>query len=195
MEGLRRHQSLVVAGTAAFVVAGTLAAGCDSHATRPKPATVRESCNESWVPTAQTFKGYGAWRMTSIRIGPITLLGAHAAAERDVAAYGSIKFRTLVRPRTPVKVEIAPASRAAVGFVPPADAERSIWPKRGAPILRLAPCVANFPPARGVLAIGYPMFLRVRRNACVRFRVEETRPGRSTRGTVSIGAGKCPRSA
>ena len=82
-------------------------------------------------------------------------------------------------------VEIGQAARSAVGFVAPADALHSIWPKQGAPILRLAPCRADFPPVRGLLAIGYPMFLRVRRNACVPLTVGETRR------TLSIGTGRC----
>jgi hypothetical protein len=107
------------------------------------------------------------------------------AAHRDVAAYGSIKFRTLVRPRTAVTIEIGRTARSAVGFVSASDADRSTWPKRGAPILRLAPCRADFPPVRGLLAIGYPMYLRVRHNACVPLTVGHTRR------TVSIGAGRC----
>ena len=164
-----------------------LAAGCDSRSTPPKRlAVVRESCDDSWVPTAQTFVGYGDWRRASVRIGPVTLMGAKtAAAHRDVAAYGNIKFRTLVRPQTPVRIEIAPAARSAVGFVSPDDALRSIWPKHGAPIMRLAPCPMNFLPYHGLRAIGYPMFLRVRRNACVPLTVGQTRR------TVSIGAGDC----
>jgi hypothetical protein len=177
---------VLVGAVASLVGAGTLASGCDSRSTPPTPlAVVRESCADSWVPTERTFVGYGDWRRTSIRVGPITLMGAKAAAQRDVAAYGNIKFRTLVRPRTPVTVEIGPAARSAVGFVANADASRSIWPKHGAPILRLAPCRADFPPVRGLLAIGYPMFLRVRRNACVPLTVGQTRR------TVSIGAGRC----
>jgi len=184
-------RSFVLAGAVASLVgAGTLASGCDSHSTPPKRlAAVRESCQESWVPTAETFKGYEPLSRTSVRIGPTTLMGARTAARRDVAAYGSIKFRTLVRPRTPVTVEIAQSARSAVGFVAPLDAERSIWPKHGAPLLRLASCPANYPPVHGVVAVGYPMFLRVRRNACVGFTV---RAGQSTRRTVSIGAGRCP---
>ena len=106
-------RSLVLAGAVASLVgAGALASGCDSRSTPPKRlAVVRESCDDSWVPTARTVVGFGNWRRTSIRIGPITLMGAKTAAHRDVAAYGSIKFRTLVRPRTPVTVEIAPAAR------------------------------------------------------------------------------------
>jgi hypothetical protein len=180
---------VLVGAVAGLVGAGTLASGCDSRSTPPKRlAIVRESCVDSWVPTARTFVGYGKdWRTTSIRIGPITLMGAKTGAvHRDVAAYGSIKFRTLVRPRTPVTVTIGPAARSAVGFVAPADALGSTWPKRGAPILRLAPCRADFLPVRGLLAIGYPMFLRVRRNACVPLTVGKTRR------TVSIGAGRCP---
>jgi hypothetical protein len=185
-------RSFVLVGAAACLVgAATLVAGCDSRGTpRKRLAVVRESCDDSWVPTARTFIGYGNWRRTSIRIGPITLMGAKTgAAHRDVAAYGNIKFRTLVRPLTAVTVEIAPAARSAVGFVAPADAERSIWPKHGAPLLWLASCPANYPAVHGVLRIGYPMFLRVRRNACVGFTV---RAGVSTRRTVSIGAGRCP---
>jgi hypothetical protein len=56
----------------------------------------------------------------------------------------------------------------------------------GTPILRLAPCRANFLPYRGVVEIGCPMFLRVRHNACVPLTVGQTRR------TVSIGAGHCP---
>jgi hypothetical protein len=175
----------------ALVGAATLATGCDSHSKPPKRlAVVRVSCDESWVPTAETFKGYEPLRWTSVRVGPITLMGARTAAHRDVAAYGNIKFRTLVRPRTPVTVEIGQAARSAVGFVAPADALHSVWPEHGAAILRLAPCAADFPPVRGLLAIGYPMFLRVRRNACVGFTVSRG-SGRSARGTVSIGAGRC----
>jgi hypothetical protein len=185
--------ALVSRSIAAVALAGAaaLAAGCDSRST-PSPkrlASVRESCEQSWAPTAETFKGYEPLSRTSLRIGPITLMGARAAARRDVAAYGSIKFRTLVRPHTPVTVEIGQATRSAVGFVAPADAERSIWPKHGAPLMRLAACAANYPPVHGVVAVGYPMFLRVRRNACVGFTVTA---GRSTRRTVSIGAGSCP---
>jgi hypothetical protein len=176
----------------AFLAAATFAAGCDSQRTPPKHvAVLRLSCTDSWVPTVLTFKGYGNWRSTSIRIGPITLMGAKAAARRDVAAYGNIKFRTLVRPRTPVAVEIEPAARSAVGFVAPADALHSVWPAHGAAFLRLAPCPADFPLYHGLAAIGYPMFLRVRRNACVPFTVAESRRGRSARRTVSIGAGRC----
>src|SRR5919197_3516606 len=106
-------RSLVLVGAAACLVG----AGCDSHGTRPKHVTIlRESCNESWVPTADTFKGFAGWRQTSIRIGPITLMGAKVAARRDVAKYGSVKFRTLVRPRTRVTVEIGPEARSSVGF-------------------------------------------------------------------------------
>ena len=178
---------------ACLVGTGTLATGCDSRSTPPQRlAIVREICDDSWVPTARTFIGYGDWRRTSVRIGPITLMGAKTgAAHRDVAAYGSIKFRTLVRPRTAVTVEIGQAARSAVGFVAPADADRSAWPAHGAAILRLAPCAANFPPVRGVSAIGYPMFLRVRHNACMPLTVRQTRTGRSARGTVSVGAGRC----
>jgi hypothetical protein len=187
---MRGRSLVLVGGAVSLVGAAALAAGCDSHSTPPKRlAVVRESCQESWVPTAETFKGYEPLPRTSVRIGPITLMGARAAARRDVAAYGSIKFRTLVRPRTPVTVEIGQAARSAVGFVVPRDAERSIWPKHGAPLLRLTPCPANYPAVRGVVAVGYPMFLRVRRNACVGFTV---RAGRSTHRTVSVGAGRCP---
>jgi hypothetical protein len=177
---------VLVGAVASLAGAGTLASGCDSRSTPPKPlAVVRESCDDSWVPTAETFKGFGKdWRKSSVRIGPITLMGARAAARRDVAAYGNIKFRTLVRPRTPVTVEIGQAARSAVGFVPP-PAYQPVWPKHGAPILRLAPCRADFLPVRGLLLIGYPMFLRVRRNACVPLTVGQTRR------TVSIGAGRC----
>jgi hypothetical protein len=177
-------RSFVFAG--AVVGAAMLATGCDSRKTEPKPlAVVRESCATSWVPTAETFKGYEPLSRTSVRLGPITLMGTRVAARRDVAAYGSIKFRTLVHPRTAVTVEIGEAARSAVGFVAPADAERSIWPKHGAPLLRLEPCRANYPAVRGVLAVGYPMFLRVRHNACVPLTVGQTRR------TVSIGAGRC----
>jgi hypothetical protein len=182
----------LVGGAVLVAGAATLATGCDSRSTSPKRlAVVRASCAESWVPTARTFVGFKNWRRTSIRIGPITLMGAKTAARRDVAAYGSIKFRTLVRPQTPVTVEIGPAARSAVGFVAEADASRSIWPAHGAPIMQLAPCPMNFLPYHGLRAIGYPMFLRVRHNACVGLTVRETRSGRSTRGTVSIGAGRC----
>src|ERR671934_1306579 len=116
-------RSFVLVGAAASLVgAGTLASGCDLRSTPPpkRLAVVQESCNDSWVPTAETFVGFRDWRRTSVRIGPITLMGAKTgAAHRDVAAYGNIKFRTLVRPQTPVRVEIAPAARSAVGFVPP----------------------------------------------------------------------------
>jgi hypothetical protein len=174
-----------------LVGAAALATGCDSRKAAPKPlAVVREICDDSWVPTARTFVGYGNWRRTSLRIGPITLMGGKTAApHRDVAAYGNIKFRTLVRPLTAVTVEIAPAARSAVGFVAPVDALREMWPKHGAAILRLAPCRADFPPPHS--AIGYPMFLRVRRNACVPLTVREIRSGRVARGTVSIGGGRC----
>jgi hypothetical protein len=187
-----RGRSFVLGGAVVCLAgAAGLAAGRDSRSTPPpkRLAVVRESCQESWVPTAETFKGYKPLSRTSLRIGPITLMGARTAARRNIAAYGSIKFRTLVRPRTPVTVEIAQSARSAVGFVVPIDAERSIWPKHGAPLLRLAPCPANYPAVHGVLRVGYPMFLRVRRNACVGFTV---RAGRSTRRTVSIGAGRCP---
>src|SRR5919197_1027578 len=168
MEALRRHQWLAIAGTAAGVVAAALAAGCGSHSKRPRPvAILRVSCDESWVPTAETFKGFRGWRRTSIRIGPITLMGAKAAAHRDIARYGQIKFRTLVRLQTPVRIEIEPSARSAVGFVAPNDALRELWPKHGAPIMQLAPCPMNFLPYHGLRAIGYPMFLRVRHNACV----------------------------
>jgi hypothetical protein len=184
---MRGRSFVLVGAVASLAGAGTLASGCDSRSTPPKRlAVVRESCADSWVPTARTFVGFGAWRKTSVRIGPITLMGAKTgAAHRDVAAYGSIKFRTLVRPRTPVMVEIAPAARSAVGFVAPADTLHSSWPAHGAPILRLAPCRANFLPYRGIVEIGYPMFLRVRHNACVPLTVGQTRR------TVSIGAGRC----
>jgi hypothetical protein len=187
MEGFRRHQWLAFAGAAAVVVAAALAAGCDSRNKPPQRlAVVRESCAASWVPTGRTFVGFANWRRTSIRIGPITLMGAKTAtAHRDVAAYGSVKFRTLVRPQTPVTVEIGQTARSAVGFVSTRDAGRSVWPAHGAPILRLAPCRADFPPIRGLLAIGYGMFLRVRHNACVPLTVGQTRR------TVSIGAGRC----
>jgi hypothetical protein len=177
---------VLVGAVASLVGAGTLASGCDSRKAAPKPlAVVRESCTDSWVPTAQTFVGFRDWRRTSVRIGPITLMGAKTgAARRDVAAYGSIKIRTLVRPRTPVTVEIGPAARSAVGFIAPPDFQADL-PKHGAPILRLAPCRANFLPYRGIVQIGYPMFLRVRHNACVPFVVGKTRR------TVSIGAGSC----
>jgi hypothetical protein len=180
-------RSLVFLGAVVCLAgAATLATGCDSGSKPPQRlAVVRESCAASWVPTTRTFVGFRDWRRTSIRIGPITLMGAKTAAHRDAARYGQIKFRTLVRPRTPVTVEIAPAARSAVGFVSTRDAGRSVWPKRGAPILRLAPCPADFPPVRGVLAIGYGMFLRVRHNACVPLTVGQTRR------TVSIGAGRC----
>jgi hypothetical protein len=186
MEGFRRHQWFAFAGTAAVVAAAALASGCDSRSKPPQRlAVVRESCAASWVPTARTFVGFASWRRTSIRIGPITLMGAKTVAHRNVARYGQIKFRTLVRPRTPVTVEIAPAARSAVGFVSTRDAGRSIWPAHGAPVLRLAPCRANVLPYRGILKIGYGMFLRVRRNACVPLTVGQTRR------TVSIGAGRC----
>ena len=193
MEALRRHQWLAVTGTAAVVVAAALAAGCASHSKRPKPvAILRVSCDQSWVPTADTFKGFSGWRRTSVRIGPITLMGAKTgAAHRDVAAYGNIKFRTLVHPQTPVRVEIAPAARSAVGFVSPDDALREIWPKHGAPIMQLAGCPMNFLPYHGLRAIGYPMFLRIRHNACMPLTVRQTRTGRLARATVSIGAGRC----
>ena len=191
MEALRRHQWLAIAGTAAGVVAAALAAGCGSHSKRPRHvAILRVSCDESWVPTADTFKGFSGWRRTSIRIGPITLMGAKVAARRDVARYGQIKFRTLVRPRTPVRVEIAPAARSAVGFVAPPGFQSAL-PKHGAPIMQLAPCPMNFPPYHGLRLIGYPMFLRVRRNTCVDFTVKDRRRGLVARHTVSIGAGSC----
>jgi hypothetical protein len=81
-------------------------------------------------------------------------------------------------------VEIEPAARSAVGFIAPPGFQ-AVLPKHGAPILRLAPCRANFLPYRGIVKIGYPMFLRVRHNACVPLTVGHTRR------TVSIGAGSC----
>jgi hypothetical protein len=187
MEGLRRRQWLALAGAAAAVATAALAAGCGSHGKRPKPvAVLRVSCDQSWVPTADTFKGFSGWRRTSVRIGPITLMGAKTVPRREWAAIGNIKFRTLVRPRTPVRVEIAPSARSSVGFVSPDDAVREIWPKHGAPIMELAGCPMNFLPYHGLRAIGYPMFLRVRHNACVPLTVGQTRR------TVSIGAGRCP---
>jgi hypothetical protein len=192
MEGLRRHQWLAFAGATAVVLAAALAAGCGSHSKRPKPvAVLHVSCDQSWVPTAETFKGLSGWRRTSLRIGPITLMSAKVVPRRDWAAIGNIKFRTLVRPQTPVRIEIAPAARSAVGFVSPDDALREIWPKRGAPIMQLAGCPMNFLPYHGLQAVGYPMFLRVRHNACVPLTVRQVRTGRSARATVSIGAGRC----
>jgi hypothetical protein len=177
-----------------------LAAGCSagttgsSHSNAARPATLRVSCSDSWIPTAQTFKGFGAWRSTSIRIGPITLMGARAAAQRDVAAYGSIKFRTLVHPKTKLTIAIAPQARSVVGFVAPADALRSYFPDRGAAVMELAPC-PGVPPDQqaipGLADVGYPIFLRVRRNACVGLTVRRARGGQTFRGTVSIGAGRC----
>jgi hypothetical protein len=188
---MRGRSFALVGAVASLVGAGTLASGCDSRKAAPKPlAVVREICDDSWVPTARSFVGYGDWRRTSLRIGPITLLGGKTAApHRDVAAYGNIKYRTLVRPLTAVTVEIGQAARSAVGFVAPADALRELWPKHGAAILRLAPCRADFPPQHST--IGYPMFLRVRHNACVPLTVREVRSGRVARGIVSIGAGRC----
>jgi hypothetical protein len=179
---------------AVAVVLAAAAVGCDSHraATRRKHVSIlRLSCAHAWVPTALTFKGYRAWRATSIRIGPITLMGAKAAARRDVAAIGNVKFRTLVRPQTGVTVTIADAARSAVGFVAPLDAEHSIWPAHGAAILKLAPCAANYPRTHGVLAVGYPMYLRVRRNVCALVTVEDLRRGLSTERKVAIGVRRC----
>jgi hypothetical protein len=176
---------MLVGGAVLLAGAAALATGCDSRSTPPKRlAVVRESCDHSWVPTARTFVGYGDWRRTSVRIGPITLMGAKTAAHRDIASYGQIKFRTLVRPRTPVTVEIGPAARSAVGFFAP-PLFQPVLPKHGVPILRLAPCPANFLPYHGLRAIGYPMFLRVRHNACVPLTVGQKRR------IVSIGAGRC----
>jgi hypothetical protein len=64
-------------------------------------------------------------------------------------------------------------------------------PANGAAILKLAPCAANYPPAQGVLAVGYPMYLHVRHNVCVPLSFQDVRRGRLAERTIAIGVRRC----
>jgi hypothetical protein len=169
----RQGSTLRSHGLAALVIGGTVAlAGCGGGDKAGTPqdadrgAILKLSCSQSWVPNERTFKYYGAWRSNSIHIGPITLMGAQLAANRDVAAAKRIKFPTLVRPNTRLTVAIAPDARSAV-----ASYEQAL---------------------PGLADVGYPMYLSVRRNACVGLTVVTEIPAeRMFRRTVSIGAGHC----
>src|SRR5438034_10660805 len=78
---------------------------------------LRMSCDQSWVPNHKTFADRH-WRRRSVRIGPVTFMLMRAAADIPVARYGSIKFRTLVEPNTPVTITIGKAAQRDVGFYP-----------------------------------------------------------------------------
>src|SRR5213078_4681645 len=75
---------------------------------------LRLSCNQSWVPNRRTLADRH-WRRRSVRMGPVTFMLMRSAAHMPAARYGSIKFRTLVEPNSPVRISIGEDARRDVG--------------------------------------------------------------------------------
>jgi hypothetical protein len=157
---------------------------------------LRLPCDKTWVPNRRTFAD-PHWRRRSVRMGPVTFMLMRTAANLPVAAYGSIKFRTLVEPDTPVAIAIGAEARRDVGFYVTNVESGGQLPPNAKPTLALAGCPAvdrSLRVERGVSGVGYPVFLAVARNRCVPLQV--TVPGqRPIKRVVSLGAGSCaPRS-
>lgn len=153
---------------------------------------LRLSCDQSWVPNRRTFTDR-RWRRRSIRMGPVTLMLARAAADIPVARYGSIKFRTLVEPNTPVTITIGEDAQRDIGFYPINVESSGELPPNAKPTLVLAGCPAvdrSLQVERGVRGVGYPVFLAVARNRCVPLEVR-VRGRRPIQRVVSLGAGSC----
>jgi hypothetical protein len=184
----------VVVLVTTFVACG---GGGEQRATRP-PARVsvevlRIGCEQSWTPNRVTFAN-PRWRRESIRIGPVTLLNARRLARvhlRELGV-GSVKIRTLVRPRTAVTLAIGREARDVAGFVPLSnggvagiDAAKPVLSLQGCPgVPRDAQVI------RGLADVGYPVSVAVSTDRCVA--IEVTEKGRPTqRRVVSFGAGRC----
>lgn len=147
------------------------------------------SCSQGWTPNERTFAD-PKWRAHSVRLGPVTLLGARRIGGRDVAAFvedgGAVKIGALVRPRTPVTIRVRTlAPRGAEVGIGITEAARER-------VLRYAPCPPVPRDARAIASVpdvGFPLFVSLSRAACVRVRVDW--PGGRAARVIAIGAGDC----
>jgi hypothetical protein len=154
-------------------------------------AAFRTSCTESWWPTAATFTNHH-WRKESVTVGPVTFLNVKRLASIRITGQGSVKIRTLVRPRTPVTIAIGRSARGTAGFVPMTNGgEAGIEASR--PSLHLAGC-DGVPPGeqaiRGLADVGFPVFVAATRKTCVPMEITPD-GGPTHRVLVSLGAGRC----
>jgi hypothetical protein len=155
------------------------------------PAALRTSCSESWWPNATTFANR-RWREQSLTAGPVTFLNAKRLAGVRITGRGSVKIRTLVRPRTPVTIAIARSARDLAGFVPMTNGgEAGIEASR--PVLRLEGCDGvprSEQAVAGLADVGFPVFVAAARKSCVPFEVTPA-GGATSRVVISFGAGDC----
>ena len=157
----------------------------------PPPAALRTSCSESWWPNATTFANR-RWREQSLTAGPVTFLNAKRLAGIRITGRGSVKIRTLVRPRTPVTIAIARSARDLAGFVPMTNGGAA-GIEASRPQLRLEGCDGvprSEQAVAGLADVGFPVFVAAARRSCVPFEVTPD-GGRTSRVVVSLGAGDC----
>jgi hypothetical protein len=157
----------------------------------PPPAALRTSCSASWWPNATTFANR-RWREQSLTAGPVTFLNAKRLADIRITGRGSVKIRTLVRPRTPVTIAIARSARDLAGFVPMTNGGAA-GIEASRPQLRLEGCDGvprSEQAVAGLADVGFPVFVAAARRSCVPFEVTPD-GGRMSRVVVSLGAGQC----
>jgi hypothetical protein len=174
-------------------------AACGGSDTAPKPqpaperspAVLRTTCSDSWWPNARTFADR-RWREHSVTAGPVTFLNAKRLADIRITGHGSVKIRTLVRPRTAVTIAIDRTARRTAGFVPLTNGgEAGIEASR--PVLRLEGCdgVPRTEQAvAGLADVGFPVSVAATRKSCVPLEVTPD-GGPTSRVVISLGAGDC----
>jgi hypothetical protein len=179
----------------ASLAIGLAACGGADAGPKPRPpstpAVLRTTCSESWWPNATTFANH-RWREQSVTAGPVTFLNAKRLAGIRISGRGSVKIRTLVRPRTPVTIAVARSARDLAGFVPMTNGgEAGIEASR--PLLRLEGCDGvprSEQAVAGLADVGFPVFIAAARKSCVPLEVTPE-GGVTSRVVISLGAGVC----
>jgi hypothetical protein len=148
-------------------------------------------CDGAFIPEREFAR---RWRRHT-RVGAIMLPDIRGLAEPGLASQRDrrvLKLPVLIRPARVLELEIAPRARSGVGFV---KVGMQSW--RDASDLHSTLRVTNcppIPPEAGELPAGpyyaLPLFLGVRRDACVPLAVTRNR-GRMHRYVISFGRGRC----
>jgi hypothetical protein len=179
------------------LVVGVAACGGGDTSPKPQPAperapaVLRTSCSDSWWPNARTFADR-RWREHSVAAGPVTFLNANRLADIRIAGRGSVKIRTLVRPRTPVTIAIGRTARRTAGFVPLTSGGAAGF-EAARPLLRLEGCDGvprSEQAVPGLADVGFPISVAATSQSCVPLEVTPD-GGPTSRVVVSLGAGDC----
>jgi hypothetical protein len=183
----------------ALIAALALLAGCegdgdgrrDAGSPARSTAVARFPCHGGFVPE-RGFLGKD-WRRRSVRIGPLTILNAPAWAQAGFSSRRGYKLRVLFPPSRSIEIEFADDGRRRVGFLATGTQEWSGSPSDLQRAIRIEHCPRLPPELREPPAgrrYGYGLVVGVRRESCVPLVVTRD-GGRSHRGVVSFGAGKC----